>query len=130
MIAADTSILVDWLRHGPRDRPDVEALMTAMKQERLILPPVVVAELMSFPKANPPLRRFLGQTARLPLTDGFWKRAGASRRRLRLLGLKAKLPDALIAQCCIDTDVPLITRDADFRHFAEHCGLKLAVALK
>ena len=26
----------------------------------------------------------------------------------------------------IDHDLPLITRDADFRHFAKHCGLKLA----
>jgi len=32
----------------------------------------------------------------------------------------------LIAQACIDNDVALITRDADFRHFAKHCGLKLA----
>jgi predicted nucleic acid-binding protein len=36
------------------------------------------------------------------------------------------LGDALIAQSCIDHDVPLITRDTDFRHFAKHCGLKLA----
>jgi hypothetical protein len=31
-----------------------------------------------------------------------------------------------IAQSCIDADVKLITRDRDFRHFATHCGLKLA----
>ena len=40
--------------------------------------------------------------------------------------LKAKLADALIAQCCIDADVPLIARDADYRHFERWCGLKLA----
>jgi predicted nucleic acid-binding protein len=36
------------------------------------------------------------------------------------------LPDTLIAQSCIDHDVALIARDEDFRHFAEHCGLRLA----
>jgi predicted nucleic acid-binding protein len=41
-------------------------------------------------------------------------------------GLKAAVADALIAQSCIDNDVALITRDPDFRHFAKHCGLKLA----
>jgi predicted nucleic acid-binding protein len=32
-------------------------------------------------------------------------------------GFKAKLADTLIAQSCLDHDVPLITRDGDFRHF-------------
>jgi predicted nucleic acid-binding protein len=40
--------------------------------------------------------------------------------------LRARLPDTLIAQSCIDHDIPLIARDTDFRHFAKHCGLKLA----
>jgi hypothetical protein len=40
--------------------------------------------------------------------------------------LKARLPDALIAQSCIDHDVALITRDVDFQKYADHCGLKLA----
>ncbi len=37
------------------------------------------------------------------------------------------LADALIAQSCIDHDVRLVTRDADFRHFARLGGLRLAV---
>jgi len=61
----------------------------------------------------------------LPLIDGFWDRAGIARRTLRAKGLKARALDALIAQCCIDADVPLITLDNDFRHFAAHCGLEL-----
>jgi predicted nucleic acid-binding protein len=47
------------------------------------------------------------------------------RRAVRRRGLKANLADALVAQCCIDADVPLIAHDPDFRHFAAHCGLKL-----
>jgi len=38
--------------------------------------------------------------------------------------MSSDLADTLIAQICIDHDVPLITRDKDFRHFAKH-GLRL-----
>ena len=51
------------------------------------------------------------------MKPGYWERAG----RLRALaiggGHKAKLADTLIAQACLDHDVPLVTRDSDFRHF-------------
>jgi len=63
----------------------------------------------------------------LGTAEGFWERAGESRRLILLKGLKAKLADTLVAQCCIDADVPLIARDGDFRHFAQWCGLKLAL---
>ena len=43
------------------------------------------------------------------------------------LMLEGKLADTLIAQCCIDADIPLIAHDRGFRHFATHCGLQLAV---
>jgi len=38
---------------------------------------------------------------------------------------KARLGDALIAQSCIDGGVPLLTRDRDFRAFAEAARLSL-----
>ena len=63
----------------------------------------------------------------LPLKDGYWLRAREARRLIRSKGLRARGIDTLIAQCCIDADVALITRDADFRHFADWCGLKLAI---
>ena len=37
------------------------------------------------------------------------------------------LGDALIAQCCLDHEIPLLTRDRDFRSFAEAAGLDLVV---
>ncbi|MGH9415127.1 MAG: hypothetical protein ACRD01_00720 [Terriglobales bacterium] len=36
--------------------------------------------------------------------------------------------DALIAQCCIDHAVPLITRDQDFVAFVEAAGLEAVLA--
>jgi len=41
---------------------------------------------------------------------------------------KARLGDALIAQCCIDRDVVLLTRDRDFRAFADAAGLDMVLA--
>jgi predicted nucleic acid-binding protein len=38
---------------------------------------------------------------------------------------KARLGDALIAQSCIDRGISLLTRDRDFRAFAESAGLAL-----
>jgi len=39
--------------------------------------------------------------------------------------IKPKLADTLIAQICIDHNVPLHARDADFRPFAKLAGLNL-----
>jgi predicted nucleic acid-binding protein len=40
---------------------------------------------------------------------------------------KARLGDALIAQTCVDRGIPLLTRDKDFRAFADAARLKLVL---
>ena len=105
---------------------DMERLAAALQNGDLALPPVVLTELLSSASNNQDVERDISEIALLPITDGYWGRAGFMRRALKKRGLKAKIADALIAQACIDHDVMLITRDKDFRHFAKHCGLKLA----
>ena len=90
------------------------------------MPPVVMTELLSGPRSMELVASTFAGAKLLDVTEGYWERAGASRRIILARGLKAKLADALIAQSCIDHDVPLLTRDTDFRHYAKHCGLKLA----
>lgn len=51
---------------------------------------------------------------------------GDLRRNLKLHGLNVTIPDAHIAQCALDRNAPLITRDAIFRRIAEHVPLRLA----
>ena len=121
MIAADSSSLVSFLNQ--EEGSDVLQVLQAIQSGQLMLPPVVVTEILS---GASNLDAILPNVALLAVQEGYWQRAGASRRSLAAKGLKAKLGDALIAQSCIDHNVPLITRDADFRHFAKHCGLKLA----
>lgn len=124
MIATDTSSLVAYLQGNKG--ADVEMLDRVTLAGQLVLPPVVLTETLSDPATGKALRAALPEIELLELLDGFWVRAGQARLTLKRHGLKAKIADALIAQSCIDHDVPLITRDTDFRHFAKHCGLKLA----
>jgi predicted nucleic acid-binding protein len=124
MIAADSSSLSAFFK-GEEGR-DIALLQTAFSTGEFVVPPVVVTEMMSDPLAHRHMLETIADFSMLPIADGYWQRAGDTRRLLGSKGLRAKVADALIAQSCIDHDVPLITRDADFRHFAKHCGLKLA----
>ncbi len=124
MIAADTSSLVAFF--GGDKGKDVEMIDAAMKAATLHLPPVVITELLSDRNSSVIIGVDLVDAPMLSILPGYWQRAGATRRLLLEKGLRAKIPDTLIAQSCIDHDVPLIARDPDFRHFAKHCGLKLA----
>lgn len=124
MIAVDTSSLSAYFAGD--QGPDVELVHTHMVAGTLVLPPVVLAETLSAPHLPPAMDRIVTSFRRATITDGYWERTGALRRTVRGKGLRARLGDALIAQTCLDNDLPLVTRDSDFRHYAAHCGLKLA----
>jgi predicted nucleic acid-binding protein len=61
----------------------------------------------------------------IDLEAGYWQRAGLLRAKVLSKCRKARLGDALIAQTCIDRNIPLLTRDQDFRAFAEASPLNL-----
>jgi predicted nucleic acid-binding protein len=96
-----------------------------LENQSLVMSPVVLAELLSDQAFQPEHEKYLLQLPSLELKPLFWMRAGKMRAKLRAKELKAKLADTLIAQLCIDHEVPLITRDRDFSHFQKFCGLKL-----
>lgn len=123
MICADFSTFMSWLDGKPG--ADVDRLAAALADRTLRMAPPVLSEVLSRSR-TPDLEAVFMNLIQLPIEEGFWERAGRSRACILDLGLRARLADTLIAQCCIDADVPLITRDPDFRHFAAHCGLRLA----
>lgn len=123
MIAIDSSSLIAYLSGA--DGSDSAAVEAALAEKHACLPPVVLAELLSDPKLPQPVERLLRQLPLLSVSDGYWERAGALRAKVIADRRKAPLADALIAQSCLDHDVPLITRDLDFRHFARLGRLKL-----
>ena len=59
---------------------------------------------------------------------GHWINVGLLRQHLRRHGLTITLPDAHIAQCAIERDAALITRDAVFVKIAEHAKLRVIMA--
>jgi predicted nucleic acid-binding protein len=124
MVAADTSSMIAFLQGQVGQ--DTQSISDALQNDSLHLPPVVVTELLSDPKASGHFRDLIGQMPLLPLSEGFWSRAGQARQKLLLKGYKARLGDALVAQACVDNNVALIARDTDFRHFVKLCGLRLA----
>jgi predicted nucleic acid-binding protein len=123
LIATDTSSLIAFLSGEAGE--DVLKIEAAMASNELAIPPPVVTELYSKPDRSE-IAPLLVDVPLMELADGYWQRAGDTRRLLLAKGLRAALADALIAQCCIDADVPLIARDRDYRHFERWCGLKLA----
>lgn len=127
MIALDTSSLVAYL--SGQNGPDVEAVELALQHKQGVLPSVVFSELLSDPKLPDTVVYLLKSLPLLEVMDGFWERAGFLRAKLIAKKRKARLADTLIAQICLDHDVTLITRDADFRHFARLGRLKLAVSI-
>ncbi|HEX6860265.1 MAG TPA: PIN domain-containing protein [Caulobacteraceae bacterium] len=123
MIVADTSSLIAFLEGS--EGPDADRIYTALVREELFMAPPVVAELLSKPKSGEAYQ-LIQKLELVGITEGYWERVGQTRALLLTKGFKAKLADALIAQCCIDAGAQLITRDSDYRHFANLCGLKLA----
>lgn len=123
MIAVDTSSFIAYLQGD--NAKDVKWIEEALSSHSLVFPPVVFSEILS--DASLPLK-LIENIMLLPLlsiSDDFWYRAGNMRAKLLTKKLKARLADTLIAQSCIDHDVPLITRDNDFRHYAHFAGLTL-----
>lgn len=89
------------------------------------MPPAVLAEVLSDPALDLSVARNLSELPLIELKSGYWQRSGELRARVLKKKRKARLGDALIAQSCIDRDVPLLTRDRDFRVFAGDVGLSI-----
>ena len=123
MIAADTSSMVAFLQGDPGD--DADLIQSALEQQQLALPPVVLSELLSDPAITRPVRTLLAGLPILDVEPGYWERAGLLRASVLKQTKKARVADALIAQSCLDQSSPLVTRDRDFRHFAKAAGLQL-----
>lgn len=122
MIAVDTSTVIAFV--AGEKGGDVEALAQALAANQACLPPVVITELLSASNVPERLARLLLSVVVLETEPGYWERAGQLRARVRARGSRA-FAEALICQSCLDHNVALITRDADFQPFAKHCGLRL-----
>jgi hypothetical protein len=125
MIAADTSTWIAFLEG--RAGEDTQRLDQALEDRQVVMVPVVLTELLSDPKLPASVAETLSQVPRIETGSDYWRQAGILRAKALAKRRKARLGDALIAQSCIEGGVPLITRDRDFRAFAEAASLEVVL---
>jgi predicted nucleic acid-binding protein len=128
VIAADTSTWIAFLEgHGGED---TELLDRALQDRQVLMAPVVLTEVLSDPKLVSDVSQTLAELPLLNVTPGYWQRAGELRAKVLAKRRKARLGDALIAQSCVDYAIPLLTRDRDFRAFADAARLDLVIGFR
>jgi predicted nucleic acid-binding protein len=124
-VIVDTSVWVDYLTGK-----DIPVLGDALRQGSVALPPIVLAELISGahrPRERAALINFLSELPLCETTRDHWIRVGELRRRCREKGLSVSTPDAHVAQCALDADALLLTRDIIFSDIARHADLRLGL---
>ena len=124
MIAVDTSTWIAYLQGDGGE--DVELLDRALQGRQVLMVPVVLTEVLSDPKLSSAVSLTISAVPLMEVSPGYWQRAGALRAKVLARRRKARLGDALIAQSCIDHAIPLLTRDRDFRAFADAADLDLS----
>ena len=126
VIVSDTSTWIDYLQGRPN-----ELLRLALDEGTVVLPPLVVVEMVAG-AITMEERTAVGeivQEALLHQTSlAHWIDVGILRRELRRKGVTVTLPDAHIAQCAIELDALLLTRDAVFAQIAQHTALRVTSA--
>jgi predicted nucleic acid-binding protein len=123
MIGIDASVAIPWFEGA--DYPEVRLLGELILNNTAVYPAVVVTEVLSGPKVSSALTAVFPDAVILPIEPGYWIRAGQLRSRIKSLGRRARLADTLVAQACLDADIPLLARDSDFDVFVEVAGLRL-----
>jgi tRNA(fMet)-specific endonuclease VapC len=122
-VVVDTSAWVDFFAGA-----DLPALADALAGGAVVLPPVVIAELVSGARRPADRREIADLVLELTIHDTppeHWVRVGTLRRELRERGLSVSTPDAHVAQCALDRQAPLLTRDHIFARISELAPLKL-----
>lgn len=119
----DTSVWIEYLEGKPLQEVDL-----ALKEGRVILPPVVFAELLSGRTAGSDDRRLLDFLLELDLhltPRAHWMAVGRLRRHCGLKGFRVSIPDAHVAQCALDLGGTVYSFDKIFLQIAKHAPLKL-----
>ena len=122
-VVVDTSVWIDFFA----GRPAV-TLEDALAQGVVVLPPLVVAELVSGAKRAHERTAIAGLVRELAIHDtplAHWVRVGELRRLLQDKGVAVSTPDAHVAQCALDRDALLLSRDRIFARIAQACRLRV-----
>lgn len=122
-VVADTSVWIDFLAGH-----SVPSLEEALSNSLVVLPPLVVAELISGARQHQERAAIEYLLKKLPLHEtplDHWIRVGELRQDLRSKGISVSTPDAHVAQCALDRDAVLLSRDAVFARIARFSPLRV-----
>jgi len=122
-LVVDTSIWIDFFRGEPL--PDLEL---ALRDGLVVLPPLVVAELLSAPLRKKQRAELTSMLHDLPVHEtpfAHWQAVGELRAALRKKGVSVSTPDAHVAQAAIELEARLWSRDAIFTRVAARTALRL-----
>jgi len=123
-VVVDSSVWIEFFRG--REFPLLEE---ALAEGRVLVPPLVVAELVSGATTRGDARAIRDLVHDLDLvetTRDHWIRVGELRRTLRAEGVSVSTPDAHVAQCALDVNGVLLSTDAVFRRIAPRSRLRVA----
>jgi len=122
-VVVDSSAWIDFLSGRP-----TRLLEEALHQGSVVLPPLVVAELIAGATREQDRAGMASLLEELPLhatPRDHWIRVGDLRRSLRQKGVRVSTPDAHVAQCALDRDAVLLSRDKVFHQIAAVTPLRL-----
>jgi hypothetical protein len=122
-VVADTSVWIDLFAGRP-----VPTLEEALRQGLVVLPPIVVAELISGARLARDRTAILALVEELPVHETpleHWVRVGDLRRRLAGRGVSVSTPDAHVAQCALERGALLLSRDTIFARIAGASALRV-----
>ena len=122
-VVVDTSVWIDFL--AGLSTPSLEE---ALSQGSVILPPIVVAELVSGARRQRERAAIEQLIEKIPVHEtplNHWIRVGELRRDLRSKGVSVSTPDAHVAQCALDRDAVLLSQDAVFARIARLSPLRV-----
>lgn len=123
VLLVDTSVWIDFFRGKT-----FSGLELALKEGRVVLSPIVLAELMSGARnqnEEQQLRDFLLELPLHATPEEHWIQVGRLRHEVAKQGFEMSIPDAHVAQCARDLDGYLLTRDQIFQRIAAIAAVKL-----
>lgn len=122
-VVVDTSVWIDFFAGKAS-----AALESALQDGVVVLPPIVIAELLSGvhkPRQVQKLEAFLSELPVHPTPREHWNAVGRMRRLLQQRGVSMSTPDAHVAQSALDLGALLLTRDRVFSTVQRMIGLRL-----
>jgi predicted nucleic acid-binding protein len=126
----DTSVWsLAFRRDAEQKQPEVIALRNALEQgENVVCTGLILQELLQGVVGAKSRTTLLDHFSALPMispTRSDYVDAAALRNHCRRSGVQLGTIDALLAQICISHGLILLSTDADFRHAARFCSLRV-----